>query len=483
MQKEVNLRSRYYLELFRRGIRKLCPSFFGLLLVIFLPQAHADTIHDALARAYLANPQLNAQRANTRAIDETLPQARGQWLPQATGSTTAGIMNQNLLSSAYSNSAFGGVDGIDQKTISNPIGANIIVSMNIFNGFRGINGINSAQAQIHQSRELLRNSELTILASAAAAYMNLLRDIAVFDITTDYVKVLESQVDETKERQKGGEQTTTDIYQVETYLSRAKSDRVSSYIALQASLAAYKQIIQSNPVKLAPAAPVDRFLPKDIKEAIRRADANHPLIVAARYNVDVNRYGVQIAEGALAPTLNAQTNFGQQWNYFGTPGQRLFQGSGSLQLNVPIYEGGVYYSQVRQAKEKLGEAELLFDQQVNQVHQQLEATWAAWQNSEIFLKATREQVKKAEAALAGLREELQYGQRSTFEVVNYNQLLYSARVLFVTGQRDRIVSSYNMLGAMGDLSASTLSLNVPYYQPTDHYDRVKSQFFGLEPWK
>jgi hypothetical protein len=28
-----------------------------------------------------------------------------------------------------------------------------------------------------------------------------------------------------------------------------------------------------------------------------------------------------------------------------------------------------------------------------------------------------------------------------------------------------------------------LDLDVPHYQAGDHYDRVKNQFFGLEPWK
>lgn len=458
-------------------------ALFALVGPLGAAGAHADTIQDALARSYLANPQLNAQRANTRAVDETLPQARGQWMPQVTGQGNAGIMNQNLLSSRYSQSAFGGYDGNDLKTITNPVGATVIVSMNIFNGFRGVNGINQAEAQIHQSREFLRNSEMTVLGQAAAAYMNLLRDTAVYEIRTDYVKVLENQVEITKDRLKGGEATMTDVYQSQSYLSQAKQERVQAFIGLQASLAAYKQVVQSAPVKLAPASPVDQLIPKNLQDALREADAHHPGAVAARYNVDISRYAVKIAEGQLAPTVNLQSSVGQNWNYFGTTGQRLYQGSGSIQMNVPIYEGGVYYSQVRQAKEKFGEAELLFDQQINQIHQQVETTWAQWQNAEKYLQAAREQVRNAEAALAGLREELKFGQRTTWDILNYQAILFRARVDFVTGQRDRILWSYNMLNAIGSLSAATLNLNVPQYQVTDHYDRVKSQFFGLEPWK
>jgi len=478
------------LKLTRLGMTLSCLKTGGLwrFLLSFVSclicqAAYADTIQEALSRSYLANPQLNAQRANTRAVDENMPQARGQWMPQATGQANAGIMNQNLLSSRYDQSAFGGRDGIDQKTITNPIGATGIVSWNIFNGFRGVNGINQAAAQIHQSREVLRNMELNVLQQSSSAYMGLLADIAIYDAQSQYVKFLEQQLEETKLRLEAGEVSMTDVNQTQNYLFQGKAQKVQYFIRLQASLATYKQIIQSAPVKLLPAKPIDHLLPTTVKDAIRYSDINHPAIIAARYNVEVNTYAVKISEGALAPTVSAQTSIGQNWNYFGTTNQRLYQGSGSIQLNVPLYEGGIYYSQVRQAKEKLGEAELLYDQQVNATHQQVEASWAAYQNAQKYLEASKKEVKYAQDSLEGLREEFRYGTRSAWEVLNYQQRLVQARIDFITGQRDRVLSTYNLLAAIGGLSASMLDLNVPHYQPTDHYDRVKNQFFGLEPWK
>jgi len=456
--------------------------YLGFALNSFLipGSSRAETIEDALSRSYVANPELNAQRANTRAVDEVLPQAKGQWLPQATGQGNVGVLNQQLLSSTYS--AFG-VDGIDLKTITNPVGANFLVNMNIFNGFRGINGINQAEAQIHQSRQLLRNTEMSVLGQAATAYMNLLRETAVYQIQTDAVKVYEKQVSDIKEKLAAGEGTITEVYQTEEYLADARRARVKAFNELQAALASYKQIIQTVPSKLSPASPVDGLIPRKIDEAIREADAHHPLAIAARYNVEIAQYAIKIAEGQLAPTINLQGRFGQQWNFFGTPGQRLYVGEGSVQVNVPIYEGGVYYSAIRQTKEKHSEAQLLYDRQINKIHQDIEAYWAQWQNASKYLKAARERVKSAEAALAGLREGLKYGQWTTWDVLNYQSRVYAARIEFVTAQRDRVLSCYNLMFAIGSLSAETLGLDVPKYEVADHYNRVKNQFFGVEPWK
>jgi len=43
--------------------------------------ATAETLREALVKAYNTNPTLAAQRANVRAIDENVPIARSQGLP------------------------------------------------------------------------------------------------------------------------------------------------------------------------------------------------------------------------------------------------------------------------------------------------------------------------------------------------------------------------------------------------------------------
>jgi outer membrane protein len=440
--------------------------------MVFTQIAHAENINEALARAYLSNPQLNAQRANTRGVDENLPIARGTFLPKVSAQGLFGVAQTDILN------PFG-----KQRALTTPSGGALIVALEIFNGFRGINGIDQAKAQIYQSRQLLRNTELTVLGNAVTAYMNVLRDVAIYHLRDQYVSVLVNQVEITKERLRGGEVTRTDVYQAEAALAQAKQERATSVVNLQGSISVYRQQIGQAPKKLAPVAPLDRLLPKELVEATQLADAEHPLAVAARYNVDISQLSVNIAEGQLLPTVGLTGQVNQQYNYAGIAQQRYFQGGVNMTVNVPLYEGGIAYGQVRQAKEKLGEMKFIYDQQINQLHQVIEATWAAWKQSGVFLSAAKEQVKKAESALEGVREEATYGLRTTWDILNAQLTLVNARIAFVIGQRERVVSTYNLLAAMGQLSATSLGLDVPLYEPTDHYDRVKYQWIGTEPWK
>ncbi|TDJ14115.1 MAG: hypothetical protein E2O65_14850, partial [Gammaproteobacteria bacterium] len=53
--------------------------------------AFADTLDQALAKAYNNNPTLLAERARLRAIDEAVPQALSNWRPTVTLTGEAGV--------------------------------------------------------------------------------------------------------------------------------------------------------------------------------------------------------------------------------------------------------------------------------------------------------------------------------------------------------------------------------------------------------
>jgi outer membrane protein len=445
---------------------------YFLLCFALSQNARADTLKDALSHAYLSHPQINAQRADTRSVDEDLPIANGAFLPTVAAQGNYGVLQQDILASTGKS-----------RTLTQPKGGALVANWNIFNGFRGVNGVDQAKAQIHQSRQALRFAELQVLGNAATAYMSLLRDIAIYNLRVDYVKVLTNQVEITNERLKGGEVTRTDVYQAEAALAQARQERSTAAVNLQSSIATYRQQTQLSPKNLAPAPPLDKLLPKDKESALQIADVEHPLNLAARYNVDITELSVKLAEGQLLPTVGLSGLVSQNYDYVGASGQRFFQGGASVNVNVPIYEGGVNYGQIRQAKEKLGQARYVFDQQRDQVHQNAEAAWAAWKETAIFLAAARQQVVSAESALAGIREEAKFGQRTTFDILNAQLVLVNARIAMVTGQYSRVVSTYNLLAAIGRLSAETLALDVPLYSPLDHYEGVKHQWIGTEPWK
>jgi len=435
--------------------------------------AVADTLSEALVHAYVGNPQLRAQRADTRATDENLPNAMAGYHPTANASADGGLLREEY--------AIPGANGGKLHYLSHPAGGSVQLTQNLFNGFRTQNQVRLAQSQIMASRNTLQYTELSVLASAASAYMDVLRDSAILALRKSNTRVLEQQLADTKLRLKDGEVTRTDLAQAEAALSQGQVDLTGAQTNLKGSVAIYEQVIGVAPKSLTPAKPPVALLPHNIDEAFRISDAEHPLNLAAKHNVDAAEHTIKIEEGQLLPTLNVTASTSPNYNYQSIEKEKYYNTAITAQLNVPLYDGGSTYSLIRQAKNKLEQAQALADQQRAQVRSSVAASFAAWDNSHKMIADAGKEVRQNEAALAGVREEARLGQRTTFDVLYAQQSLLNARILYVTAQHDQIIASFSLLAASGRLSAEALGLNAPRYDPTDHFERVKDKWFGTNP--
>jgi outer membrane protein len=95
------------------------------------------------------------------------------------------------------------------------------------------------------------------------------------------------------------------------------------------------------------------------------------------------------------------------------------------------------------------------------------------------LRQAQVQVSAAESAVNGIGKELRVGERTTFDLLQAQQVLVNARVTLITAQHDRIVSSYGLLAAVGLLSPTTLSLPTKIYDPKVHYQQVRDAWAGM----
>lgn len=428
----------------------------------------AESISGALSRAYVNSPDLNQQRAATRAADENIPKATAGYRPTITGQAQAGV--QYLSTNAQ---------GRPIQTHTTPGSLSLSVTQNIWNGNRTINGVRQADSQVLMSREQLRQTEQLLLANSAAAYMNVLRDTAILNLNNNNVEVLQEQLRLTQDRFKVGEVTRTDVAQAEASLAQGRANAVVAQATLQTSLAAYRQFIGVDAKSLDPARPLERLAPRSLNDVIARSQAEHPLVQAALHNVDVAALAVRINEGALMPTVGVTGTLTRAYEQQGVVGMHATTASVIGSLTMPLYDGGLSYASIRQSKELLGQARLQADLQRDQVRASAISAWGQWEASARVIQSTQAAVRAAEIALNGVREEAKVGQRTTVEVLNQQQALLQSRVNLITAQRDRVVNSYALISAIGQLSSGTLGLRVNAYSPNVHYEQVKDKWIGV----
>ncbi len=104
-----------------------------------------------MAAAYANNPQLNAQRANVRAIDEGVPQALAGYRPRITATASVGEQFTNTTSKT---STTANVYSIQSGTMT-PSTAGITATQTLYNGFQTANRTRQAESSVFAARETL----------------------------------------------------------------------------------------------------------------------------------------------------------------------------------------------------------------------------------------------------------------------------------------------------------------------------------------
>jgi outer membrane protein len=434
------------------------------------PAALAETLSDALVRAYQNNPQLTAERARQRATDENVPQALSQYRPQVAAQFSAGLLAvRNLFP-----------DNTVQSQTLRAWTAGVTVNQTLLNGFKTANTVRQSESQVLAGREALRALQQNVFLDVVGAYTNVYAAQALVEAQRTSVNFLRETQAATKRRFDAGDVTPTDVAQSDARLARGLADLNAAEVAFAVAQATYQQAVGVPPGRLTPAEAVDRLLPGQREQALAVGRREHPTLVGAQFDVDSAQSAIKIAESALYPTLGVQGSVSRNVNTdttFGTSRSDIASVVGNA--NVPLYDGGLAASQIRQAKEMMSQVRALLDRARAQIDLAVQAAWATHEGARVAVQASESEVRAANLALQGVQRETQAGQRTTLDVLNALQDLTAARSRLINAQRDRVVASYTLLAAVGRLDHKRLALGTPEYDVQVHYQQVRDAWGGL----
>lgn len=441
--------------------QRLAAAAFGLAMTVTVG-AQAQTLEESLVSAYLTNPEIEAQRAALRSTDELVAQAKSGWRPTLDVESSA--VYSDLESSSGSGETF---------TTSNALN----LRQNLYEGGATSANIRRAERLVRVERARLATIEQDVLLRAVTAYTGLLNDLAVLELAVQNEKRLRRQLQAARDRFEVGEVTRTDVAQAEARVAGAVSERVRASGAIETSRAAFRNVIDLEPESLIPPKPIGS-LPASEDEAQGMAEGVNPNVLAAQFNLAAAKEDVTISESALLPRLDAtgdlnytdEPNLSTNWQRSATIGAAL---------TVPLYQGGGEYAQVRQSKDVVRQRQSDLDAIYRSVRQNVTDAWQALVTARSSIEAITEQVRAAEIALDGSRQEALVGQRTTLDVLDQENDLFEAEVDLVSAQRDEIVASYSLKAAVGGLTAKDLDLPVEVYDIDANYNDARSRWFGL----
>ena len=450
-------------------------SFFGFAAAT--PSVHAETLNDALARAYIGNPTLNKARATLRSVDEGVPQARAQSRPSASVVASAGraFTHAGLADTGAGISGAAASGYPNEGTPSTPRQAGISVTQPLYRGGAIDAGIEQAEAAVLAQRAALLDTEQTVLQAAATAYLDVVQAQALLDLQTNFETVQKRDLEVLQGRYRVGEVTLTDVNLQEALVASAAAARVSAESMLATTRSAYAKVIGAAPDKAA-MPKLTYPLPANLGEAVATARSRNPQVVAALHTEKATRAAVDVADAGLLPSVGITASAmhaddSAQRNTFSTVGSLVST------VSIPL-DGGALAAKARAARQNASAARINIEEAERGVEDAAIAAWQALATARANIASYQAAVKANELAVKGMRQQVSVGTSMVIDMLNSEQTLLTAQVNLVKARHDEGVSIFALLAAIGSLSAQALKLPVNYYDHEAHYRAVRDRWFG-----
>jgi outer membrane protein len=437
------------------------------------------TLNEALAATYINQPLLQAERAKLRATDETVPAALSGWRPTVQMSGSAGYGDGITRSFSFNKNVAGNDIGWLKSPGDRMIGtAALQAQQPLYNGGKTPATINHAKNQVFAERANLLAQEQSSFTNAVQAYVGVIAAQEQLDLNRNNEIVLTKQLQATNDRFRVGEITRTDVAQAEAALSGATAQRQTSEGQLESARGVFQQIIGIlPPPDLIPPQPLALGLRSET-DAIALAAKNNPLVIAAQFNDAAAKDAIDVAFAQLLPTVTLQAQMFQQ-NNASTWGTQSNGYQATVNLTVPLYQGGSEYAAVRQARQQRETTQRQVDDARRTAVQNAVQSWETLVAARAAADSTRAQISANEIALEGVEREAIVGSRTTLDVLNAQQQLLTSRTTLVQNLAQLVNASYAVAAAIGRLTARDMHLAVPLYDETAYYNAVRDKWVGL----
>lgn len=421
----------------------------------------AQSLADAMAAAVRSSTELEQARGRVKVAAEGAVQARSRGRLQV--DATASLTTQFL----------------QLETFAYPTTMQLNVAQPLYTGGQVANATEAALTRMSAQEALVVATEQQVLLGAVLAYMDVQRDETLVELSENNVRVIGEQLRAARERFDVGEVTRTDVAQAEARLAAARSLLAARRGAREASSEVFRRIVGNYPTDLQPPPPIPD-LPDSRDEALAVAMISDPELLAARLDRQAAGSDVRTAIGALLPQISLVGRVSRS-DLLDVRGSGDTQAAIGLQLNIPIFSGGYNYSRVREAQAAVEIQDAGISGAMRAIAEAVGTSWADFQVAKASIEAGELEVRAAQVAFEGVREEAEVGARTTLDVLDAEQDLLSARSDLIVSRRDMVVAAYSLLFSIGKLTVEHLGLDLGDVPPTvDYYASVKDRNFGYD---
>lgn len=396
-------------------------------LMLAAPVSQGANLLEIFEQARQHDPVYQASAADLRARLEARPQARSGLLPNIGAGAN------------YSRNRFDPKDAEASYSTNQNWGLELRQSL-----YRQDRLLQLGQADhvIAQAEADFAAATQGLVLRVSEAYFNTLAAHDNLRFAIAEKNAITRQLDQAQQRFEVGLTAITDVHEAQAAYDLAVSREIEAQAQLDNAYEALRELTGSRPQALAVLSselPLVGPEPEAADPWVDTALQQNLGLVSAMAGLAVRQEEVKIQRAGHLPTLDLTASYTNQDQNFGGIAQIEREDSSvGLELNIPIYSGGLTSSRTREARERFQEAQSLVEAARRNAERQVREAWRGVNADISQVRALDQALQSSRTALRAQEAGLEVGTRTTVDVLNAQRELFRA-------ERDRAQARYTYL--------------------------------------
>lgn len=428
-------------------MKKFFPILIGLGLTGFSAISQAENLMQVYQQARISNPDLRKSAADRDAAFEKINEARSPLLPQL------GLGADYTYTNGYRDA-----NGQD----SNVTSGSLQLTQTLFDmsKWRALTlqekaaGIQDVTYQTDQQ---------TLILNTATAYFDVLSAIDTLSYTEAQKQAIYRQLDQTTQRFNVGLVAITDVQNARSQYDSVLANEVTARNNLDNAVESLRQVTGNYYPQLS-SLNVDGFKtnkPETVNALLKEAENRNLSLLQARLNQDLAREQIRQAQDGHMPTLDLNASTGvSNSRYSGsnnsTPDNDAGQNKIGLSFSLPLYQGGMVNSQVKQAQYNFVGASEQLESSHRTVVQTVRSSFNNINASISSINAYKQAVVSAQSSLDAMEAGYSVGTRTIVDVLDATTTLYNAKQQLSSARYNYLINQLNIKSALGTLNEQDL---------------------------
>ncbi len=421
---------------------KASRTVLAIAVALALPASAADLL-GVYRDALVSDPVYQAARSTYNATAERLPQARSGYLPFITGN--AGITRYFI--------DRGGAPEFDYtyKTYG------VSLSQPVFRMQNWI-AIGQAEKTVLQAAATLSQAQQDLAIRAAQAYFDVLLARDTVALSESQKAAFDQQLAQAKRNFEVGTATIVDTLEAQARYDQTVAKEISDKADLEVKQRILTVLLGKMPDGLVPLKeplPLTPPMPNDVEKWVAAAADSSFTVAVARANYEIAKQEVDRQKAGHLPTVDltgGYTRVDDPTSAAPPISPIVNAGSIGLTLSIPIFQGGLTQSRVREALALRDAREQDLENAQRTVAQTVRAGF-------LIVTSGIAQVKALEQALVSTQSQLDstilgrdVGVRTSVDVLNAQQQVFQTRRDLQQARYNYLLNSLRLKAATGQLT-------------------------------